>query len=149
MSILLNQEKLPAELTNMELAEEWENIGHIEEEVKEVKAIIRDEGLHRMAEQGTDGLSAGAWLIKRQRRLVVSDVNITKARALGATKMQIEVDLATMEELKKQSGALLKEATISEVVDQKVVKSILKAGGEVEGVRETEFIKVERVEKEE
>lgn len=147
MSISLLQDKSPSELTNMELAEEWENIHHIEEQIKEVKAIIRDESLHRMEKQNVDFLSAGEWIIKKQTRVTTTNANIPSARALKATKIRLELDPMVFDRMKEQPFTLLlKNTNMSEVIDNRMIKKILDRGDNVEGVKQTVFIKVERIE---
>jgi hypothetical protein len=123
MSILMTSEILATELTDEQLGEEWENLSHLEEQVKEYKAYIRDEALFRMDERGVNSFFAGNKMIKDQSRNIYSDVELETARKFGAVKME-------------------------EKVDTTMLGSLIKKGAEVPGVRVTRFIKVENIENE-
>jgi len=123
MSILMTSETPASELTDEQLGEEWENLGHLEEQIKEYKAYIRDEALHRMDTKGVNSIYAGNKMIKDQSRGIYSGVSLNTARELGATKTE-------------------------ETVDTKMLGKLVKQGVEVEGYRVTRFIKVENIENE-
>lgn len=124
MSLLMTSEIPATDLTDVQLGEEWENLCHLEEQIKEYKAYIRDEALFRMDSKGTNSIYAGNKMIKDQVRNVFSDVTLETARDLGATKTE-------------------------EVIDTKMLGKLEKQGIEIPGLKKTRFIKVDTIESDE
>jgi hypothetical protein len=114
------QEKLPAEMTYEEILEQRENANHIMEQIKASVDVLNEELKLRLTEEKISGKVVGNWAISKATR-VSFDIPLEEAEALGATKM---------------------------VVDQTKLKSMLKKGVAIPGIKKSEYIIVRAVEKE-
>lgn len=112
-------ETLPQEMTYEQLLEARDQANHRIEELKSAVQIVNEEIMQRLAAENITGKVVGNWGISKATRFSF-DTSIEEAEALGAVK---------------------------QVVDQTELKSLLKKGVAVPGVRKSEYIIVREVEK--